>query len=90
VNVLSAGWRSNCLRTVVMVTLKTFVEYAGTLTNKWVKIALVGGGREIKGLLVEAQADYLVLGTGKDEVAYRIAHVLSVGEVSAPTGPTSA
>jgi len=70
-----------------MVTLKTFVEYAGTLTNKWVRVALVGGGREIKGLLVEAQADYLVLGTGKDQVAYRIAHVLSMGEVSPPPDP---
>ena len=75
------------LAPVVMVTLKTFVEYAGTLTNKWVRVALVGGGREIKGLLVEAQADYLVLGTGKDQVAYRIAHVLSMGEVSPPSDP---
>ena len=83
----SGGLALQLLAAVVMVTLKTFVEYAGTLTNKWVRVALVGGGREIKGLLVEAQADYLVLGTGKDQVAYRIAHVLSMGEVSPPPDP---
>lgn len=71
-----------------MVTLKTFVEYAGTLTNKWVKIAVVGGGREIKGLLVEAQADYLLTGVGKDQVAHRIAHVVSLSETVAPSGPS--
>jgi hypothetical protein len=71
-----------------MVTAKTFVEYAGTLTNKWVKIALVGGGREIKGLLVEAQADYLLIGVGKEQVAYRNAHVVSLGETAAPSGPS--
>jgi len=71
-----------------MVTLKTFVEYAGTLTNKWVKIALVGGGREIKALLVEAQADYLLTGVGKDQVAYRTAQVVSLSETAPPSGPS--
>jgi hypothetical protein len=71
-----------------MVTLKTFVEYAGTLTNKWVKLALVGGGREIKVLLVEAQADYLLTGVGNEQVAYRIAQVVSLSETVPPSGPS--
>jgi hypothetical protein len=71
-----------------MVTLKTFVEYAGTLTNKWVKIELVGGGREIKCLLVEAQADYLLTSVGEDQVAHRIAHVVSLSETVAPSRPS--
>jgi len=41
----SGGLALQLLAAVVMVTLKTFVEYAGTLTNKWVRVALVGGGR---------------------------------------------
>jgi hypothetical protein len=70
-----------------MVTLKTFVEYAGTLTNKWVRVALVGGSHDVQGLLLEAQADYLEIGTGKARVVYRIAQVVSLGEISPPPGP---
>ena len=71
-----------------MVTLKTFVEYAGTLTNKWVSVVLVGGGQAFQGRLLEAQADYLEIGNGKARVVYRIAQVVSLGEISPPAGPS--
>jgi hypothetical protein len=73
------------LGNLIMVTLKTFVEYAATLTNKWVKVALVSGSPDVNGLLVEAQADYLLIGRGKDQAAYRIVHVLSLTETAPPS-----